>query len=217
MGLRGKLWRSYVRNPDLQRAHSALTHPTSVLTDPVPHCHAQMLHVTLRPGQGEQPQLVIQESNMQACQKAIADGPSLQRYSRVTRHRGHCTSHRRPGRPTDATVQRDERCTCQFSDRDVTGFVSRQVAAEFPHPRTEKRLRPLLDRQVEQITMSLHRLIGTDDSGHFLSANDVTYFKHHQLRCEQASAGQLPNRPATVRTVVEQQATNAMDSAPAAS
>lgn len=35
-----------VRHPDLQRSEATLSHPSSVLTDPIPHCHTAMLHVT---------------------------------------------------------------------------------------------------------------------------------------------------------------------------
>lgn len=46
MRLSGKILSAHVRHPDLQRPQAPLPHPPSVLADPLPNCHAAMLHVT---------------------------------------------------------------------------------------------------------------------------------------------------------------------------
>lgn len=46
MRLGGKTLSAYVGHPDLQRPQAPLPHPSSVLSDPFPHGHAVMLHVT---------------------------------------------------------------------------------------------------------------------------------------------------------------------------
>ena len=105
--LHGELWRPYVRNPDLQRSQTTLTHPAPMLANPVPYRHAHMLHVTVRAAQGVQPDPVdsFPAANYAAV-GAKSDRVPIQRPTRVSGSCGIPAATHRPSSVTPTECRR---------------------------------------------------------------------------------------------------------------
>ena len=77
------------------------------------------------------------------------------------------------GSAANAAIERDKRSPEKLSERDVAGVVDRQVQPKLPRPDGEELIRPALDRQVNQIGVGLRGLVGADQPGQLLAAEDV--------------------------------------------
>ncbi len=110
-----------------------------------------------------------------------------------------------PGCAADSSVERDEGRVGELGEGDVAGVVDGQALAELPCPRGEQLVGPVLDCEVEQVSMGLGCLVGAAEACEAVAADAVRGLEGDQARGEEVGSAQRFADPLPVGAAVEQQ------------
>jgi hypothetical protein len=92
----------------------------------------------------------------------------------------------------------------QLRQRDVDTVAGRHVLAQLPATLGEGRIRPQLDAQIEDVTMSQRCGVRRDVAGQCGATQDVGRFDGHQVRGCELMITEHGGSPVAVRTAVDQ-------------
>lgn len=115
---------------------------------------------------------------------------------------GHFASQSRC--TSDPVVECHQSCAEEFGQCHVARVVDSQMAPHLPRPRRQQLVRPQLDIQVEQVSVSLCGLVGGYESGELVAADDAGRFEWKQTGSGKVGSAENACHPLAVGTGVQQ-------------